>query len=400
MIQTPKSTSTMKDQDIAPWPVYDSDEVDAATYVLKSGHVNYWTGNEGRKFEIEYAKYCGVAHGLVVTNGTAALELALYGLGIGVGDEVVVPARTFIATAAAVALCGAQPVVADIDPISQNLTAETVAKVLSPQTKAVIPVHLAGWPVDMKPIMNLARQQSIMVVEDCAQAHGATIDGRPVGSFGHIGCFSFCQDKIISTGGEGGMIVTNDNAIYQRMWSHRDHGKDFDRSQAPEASPGFKWLATTFGTNWRLTEFQSAIGRIQLKKLPQWTATRRNNAAQLDSALSSLRAVSIPTPPSNLGHAYYKYSGLINTGELKDGWSRDQICAELNSRGVPARVGACPDISREAAFTADTTSQPTHPNAESLADRTFTLPVYPSLSENNISFIANTTRDIILKATR
>ena len=390
----------MGDPALAPWPFYDDDEVDVAARVLRSGRVNYWTGEEGRKFEAEYAAHCAVPHGLVVANGTAALELALYGLGIGPGDEVVVPARTFIATAAAVALCGARPVVADIDSISQNMTAETVEKALSPRTKAIIPVHLAGWPVDMIPLSALAQQHNLMVVEDCAQAHGATIDGKPVGSFGHVGCFSFCQDKIISTGGEGGMVVTDDTAIYRRMWSRRDHGKDFEGSHAHDAAPGFKWLVASFGTNWRLTESQSAIGRLQLKKLPHWTAMRRANAAVLSEGLGSLSAVSVPVPPARLGHAYYKYGGLINTRALKDGWSRDRICAELNRRGVPARVGACPDISREAAFANETGAQPAHPNAESIADRTFILPVHPTLSASNMAFIAETTRDVILAATR
>lgn len=393
-------SKSLGDPALAPWPFYDNDEVDAAARVLRSGRVNYWTGEEGRKFESEYAAHCGVTHGLVVANGTAALELALYGLGIGPGDEVVVPARTFIATAAAVALCGARPIVADIDPRSQNLTAETVAKALTPRTKAIIPVHLAGWPVDMTSLMTLARQHNLMVVEDCAQAHGATIDDKPVGSFGHIGCFSFCQDKIISTGGEGGMVVTNDKAAYQRMWSRRDHGKDFEGSHAPDAAPGFKWLAASFGTNWRLTESQSAIGRLQLKKLPHWTAMRRANAAVLNEAFASLDAVSVPTPLTQFGHAYYKYGGLINTAVLQDGWSRDRICAELNRRGVPARVGACPDITQEAAFAADRGAQPAHPNAESIADRSFILPVHPTLSVSNTTFIAETVRDVVLAATR
>ncbi len=393
-------SKTVGDPALAPWPFYDDDEVDIAARVLRSGRVNYWTGEEGRKFEAEYAAHCGVSHGLVVANGTAALELALYGLGIGAGDEVVVPARTFIATAAAVALCGARPIVADIDPLSQNMTAETVAKVLTSRTKAIIPVHLAGWPADMPSLMTLAGQHNLTVVEDCAQAHGAMIDGKPVGSFGHIGCFSFCQDKIISTGGEGGMVVTNDTAAYQRMWSRRDHGKDFEGSHTPDSATGFKWLAASFGTNWRLTESQSAIGRLQLRKLPHWTAMRRANAAVLNEALASLGAVSIPTPPTPYSHAYYKYGGLINTDALKDDWSRDRICTELNRRGVPARVGACPDISRESAFKGEHGAQPAHPNADSIADRTFILPVHPTLSASNITFIAETTRDVIISATR
>jgi dTDP-4-amino-4,6-dideoxygalactose transaminase len=388
------------DQSLAPWPFYCTDEIDAAARVLRSGRVNYWTGDEGRKFESEYAKHCGVAHALAVTNGTAALELALYGLGIGPEDEVVVPARTFVATAAAVALCGATPVVADIDPFSQNITAETAAAVLSPRTRAIIPVHLAGWPADMASLMVFAKQRNLLVIEDCAQAHGATIAEKPVGSFGDIGCFSFCQDKIISTAGEGGMVVTDNKDIFQRMWSRRDHGKDFERCHTTKNAPGFNWLVTSFGTNWRLTESQSAIGRLQLQKLPQWTAMRRENAATLDAALSSLGAVSLPAPPAHFGHAYYKYCGLIDPDALKSGWSRDQICNALNEKGVPMRVGSCPDISLEPAFSGTYGTQPAHPNAKSIADRTFMLPVHPTLSAGNMTFIADVVRDVILAATR
>jgi dTDP-4-amino-4,6-dideoxygalactose transaminase len=400
MAQKSDSTTMTGDPILAPWPFHDDDELDAVTRVLRSGRVNYWTGDEGCKFEAEYAAYCRVAYGLAVANGTAALELALFGLGIAPGDEVVVPARTFIATAAAVATRGARPVVADVDPLSQNLTAETVSKALSPRTKAIIPVHLAGWPVDMVPLMALARERRLKVVEDCAQAHGAQADGRPVGGVGHVGCFSFCQDKIISTGGEGGMVVTDDETVFQRMWSHRDHGKDFRPSQANDSTPGFRWLVTSFGTNWRLTEPQSAIGRLQLKKLPRWTAMRRANAAALDEALLPLGAVSILVPPNHLSHAYYKYCGLLDLAALKSDWSHDRVCAELNAKGVPARVGACPDVSREAAFGDDAGAQPAHPVAESLADRTFMLPVHPTLSASNMTFIAETVRAVILAATR
>ena len=400
MAQTSNSAATASDPTLAPWPFYDDDEVDAAARVLRSGRVNYWTGDEGRKFEAEYAAHCDIAHGLAVANGTAALELALYGLGIGPGDEVVVPARTFIATAAAVAMRGARPVVADVDPVSQNLTVDTAAAALSPRTKAIIPVHLAGWPVDMTPLMVLARRHGLMVVEDCAQAHGAKIDGKPVGGTGHVGCFSFCQDKIISTGGEGGMVVTDDEAVYQRMWSHRDHGKDYVRSHAPGSELGFKRQVSSFGTNWRLTESQSAIGRLQLQKLPRWTAMRHTNVALLDKAFSALATVTTPAPPAHLSHAYYKYCGLIDPGALKTGWSRDRICGELDAKGVPARVGACPDISWEAAFTGDYDTQPAHPNADNLAGQTFTLPVHPTLSAGNMAFIAEMVRDIIGEATR
>ncbi len=387
------------DPKLAPWPFHDSDEIAAVTDVLASGRVNYWTGERGRAFENAYAAHCGVRFGLGVANGTLALELALYGLGIGPGDDVIVPARTFIATAAAVATRGARPVVADIDPVSQNMTAATVAAALTPRTKAIIPVHLAGWPVDMTPLRALATEKNLAIIEDCAQAHGATVDGKAVGGLAQIGCFSFCQDKIITTGGEGGMVVTDDEALYRRMWSYRDHGKNFDAVHDTGGGQSFKWVADSFGTNWRLTEAQAAIGLLQLSKLPAWIARRRAHASLLNKALAGIDAVSVPRPPAHLHHAYYKFYFFVNTDALAQGWSRDRIVEELIARGVPARVGACPDIAREKAF-ADAGPQPAHPGAQAIEDRTVLLPVHPTLTAGNLAFMTETLRAVVAQAAR
>ncbi|TAL01872.1 MAG: DegT/DnrJ/EryC1/StrS aminotransferase family protein [Rhodospirillaceae bacterium] len=394
-------TRKSADSRLASWPVYEADEIAAVTAVLRSGHGNYWTGNEGHAFEREYAAHCGVAHGLAVANGTVALELALYGLDIGPGDEVIVPAKTFIATAAAVVQRGARPVVADIDPLSQNLTAATVAAALSPRTRAIIAVHLAGWPVDMKPLMELAHTHHMAVIEDCAQANGAADHGRAVGGIGHVGCFSFCQDKIISTGGEGGMVVTADEQAYRRMWAFRDHGKDFQRATATETTAGFQFLVDRFGTNWRMTEMQAAIGRVQLQKLPGWVARRRHIATVLSQALGALNAVKVPDPPDHAHHSFYKFVFQVDPAILKDGWDRDRIIATLEAEGIPARVGGCPDISREAAFAHHgfATTVP-HPGADWLAQRTIMLPVHPTLTDGNVAFLAETTRDVIRAAVR
>jgi dTDP-4-amino-4,6-dideoxygalactose transaminase len=398
--------SPAPDPNLAPWPFHDADEIKAVSDVLASGRVNYWTGDRGRAFEAAYAEHCGVRFALGVANGTNALELALYGLAIGPGDEVVVPARTFIATAAAVALRGARPVVADVDPVSQNMTAETVAAAITARTKAVIPVHLAGWPVEMGPLLALAQSKDIAVIEDAAQAHGARVNGKPVGGLGRIGCFSFCQDKIISTGGEGGMVVTDDEALYRRMWSYRDHGKNFAvthdpniRGQTGGGNAAFKWVADTFGTNWRLTEAQAAIGLAQLAKLPAWTARRRANAEMLDAALVGLNGAAVQRVPEHLTHAYYKYYFFVDEAMLKPEWSRDRICNELIARGVPARVGACPDIAREKAFT-NAGPQPAHPGAASIENRTLLLPVHPTLTPGNMRFMADTLRAVVGEATR
>ena len=261
------------------WPHYDEDEVTAAMRVLQSGRVNYWTGQEGRQFEQEYAALVGAKYAVALMNGSVALEASLVALGMAPGDEVVVTSRTFIASASCVIMRGGRPVMADVDPVSQNITAETIAAALTPRTKGIIAVHLAGWPCDMDPIMNLAREKGLWVVEDCAQANGAIYKGRQVGSMGDVAAFSFCQDKIITTGGEGGMVTTNRHDIWDKIWSYKDHGKSFDAVYYREHPPGFRWLHESFGTNWRMTEMQAAIGRVQLRKLPQWLTLRRRNAA-------------------------------------------------------------------------------------------------------------------------
>ena len=212
----------------SPWPSFSQEEADAVSRVLLSNKVNYWTGQEGREFEREFAAFAGTEYAIAVANGTLALDLALQGLGIGVGDEVVVTPRTFLASATSVINAGATPVFADVDPDTQNITPETVAAVITPKTKAVVCVHLAGWPCDMDGFMALAEEHNLFVIEDCAQAHGATYKDKPVGGLGHVGCWSFCQDKIMSTGGEGGMVTCNDRDLWSRMWSFKDHGKSWD----------------------------------------------------------------------------------------------------------------------------------------------------------------------------
>src|SRR5215469_4989283 len=234
----------------APWPSFEADEIEAVVGVLKSGKINYRTGEQGRLFEEEFAALAGCKHAVAVANGTVALELALCALGIGAGDEVIVPSRTFIASASCVVMRGAVPVIADVEATSGNLTAETIRPLLSAKTKAIIAVHLAGWPCDMDAIVALARDRGIKVIEDCAQAHGATYKGRPVGWLGDAGAFSFCQDKILSTGGEGGLITTDDERVWNMAWSFKDHGKSFDAVYNREHPPGFRWLHESFGTNW------------------------------------------------------------------------------------------------------------------------------------------------------
>lgn len=376
------------------WPVFDDEQVAAVQRVLRSGQVNYWTGSEGRRFEEEYAAALGVRHAIAVANGTVALELALTALGIGPGDEVVVPSRTFIATASAVVARGAWPVVADIDHDSQNLTAETVEAALTPRTRAIIAVHVGGWPCDMDPLLALAERHGMFVVEDCAQAHGATSRGRPVGSMGHINAFSFCQDKILTTGGEGGLVTTNDSALWERAWSYKDHGKNRLATLDGSKTGAFRFLHDSFGTNWRLTEMQAAIGRIQLRRLPAWVARRRAHAARIVAGLADVPGIRFPLPGEGVEHSFYRLYGFVDAHALAPGWTRDRILQELNSRGVPAGCGSCGEIYREKAFAKIGPVAPL-PVARVLHETSLAFLVHPTLHDTTIDRTIDAVRGVL-----
>jgi len=334
----------------APWPSFSQDEIDAVTRVLKSGRVNYWTGDEGTQFEAEFAAFIDCKHAVAVANGTVALELALEALGIGQGDEVIVTSRTFIASASCAVMRGATPVMADVDRDSQNITAETIQAALTPRTRAIIAVHLAGWPCDMDPILEVAREHGLKVIEDCAQALGALYKGRPVGSIGDVNAFSFCQDKILTTGGEGGMLTTNGTDFWSRAWAFKDHGKSYDTVYQRHHPPGYRWLHETFGTNWRMTEIQSAMGRVLLRKLPQSIEVRRDLAAMLTERFSQIPALRVTRPGPEVLHSYYKYYVFLRTERLRNGWDRQRILEAINAEGVPSFVGSCSEIYLERAF--------------------------------------------------
>jgi dTDP-4-amino-4,6-dideoxygalactose transaminase len=367
-----------------PWPCFDSDEIDAAAAVLRSGKVNYWTGIEGREFEKEFASYTDCKYAVAVANGTVALELALYGLGIGPGDEVIVPSRTFIASASCVVMRGAIPVIADVDAESQNLTADTIWHLLSPRTKAIVAVHLAGWPCDMDPILELAREHGLKVIEDCAQAHGAICKGRPVGGLGDVAAFSFCQDKIMTTGGEGGMLTTNDETIWKRSWSFKDHGKSYDAVYNHQNPAGFRWLHESFGTNWRLTEMQSAIGRVLLKKLPFFVETRRKNAAILTQGFLKLAGLRVPLPPTEIHHSYYKFYSFVRPEKLRAGWNRDRIMAAISAEGIPCFSGTCSEIYLEKAFHRGLGPAQRLEVARELGETSLMFLVHPTLNEKDM----------------
>ena len=382
-----------------PWPFFAEDEIQAAATVLRSGKVNQWTGEEVRSFEREFAARSHCEFGVAVANGTLALELALWATDVSPGDDVLVTSRTFIASASAVVMGGARPIMADVDPESQNVTVDTLRAAMTPATRAIIAVHLAGWPCDMGPIMAFAEEEGLTVIEDCAQALGASYEGRPVGSLGHVAAFSFCQDKILTTGGEGGMVTTNDRAIWERAWSRKDHGKSFDAVFQRTHPPGFRWLHEDFGSNYRMTEMQAAIGRRQLQKLDGWVETRRRFAAMLDAELSPISALRVTRPPESVHHAYYKYYAFVRPDQLREGWDRDRIMVAVSDSGVPCYSGSCSEIYQEAAFaSAGYAPRERLPTARALGETSLMLLVHPTLTEGNIRHTAREVRRAFAQA--
>jgi len=369
----------------SPWPSFSEEEANAARDVILSNRVNYWTGQVCRQFEQEFAAWAGVRHAVALANGTVALDLALKALGIGAGDEVVVTSRTFLASVSCIVNAGAVPIFADVDRDTQNITASTIEAVLTPRTRAVICVHLAGWPCDMDPIMALAKKHDLKIIEDCAQAHGALYKGRPVGSIGDVGAWSFCQDKIMTTGGEGGMVTTNDSKLWSFMWSYKDHGKSWEAVYERQHAPGFRWLHERFGTNWRMIEVQAAIGRIQLAKMSDWQARRLANARRIWEAAAALPGLRVPMPPVEITHAAYKCYVFVDFSQLAEGWTRDAILEAINERGVPCFSGSCSEVYLERAFdgTGWRPEQPL-PIARELGASSLMFMVHPTLTDAEI----------------
>lgn len=383
------------------WPIYSVEEIDSVAKVLQSGKVNYWTGEQGRLFEKEYAAYLGVNHVIAVANGTNALELCLHALGIGPGDEVIVPCRTFMASASCVVQMGAKPVVCDVDLISQNLTVETIKPHVNAKTKAIIAVHLGGWPCDMEALMAFAKEHNLYVIEDCAQIHGAYLNGKPLGSFGDMAAFSFCQDKIMTTMGEGGLVATNNEEWFKRAWAYKDHGKGYDTVYKKQHPAGFRWLHDTFGSNYRMTEAQAAVGRSQLKKLSHWQKIRQKNAEIFNQAFKALNVVFVPKLPEHIIHAYYRYYAFLQPENLKVGWNRDRIINEINAQGIWCQVGSCSEIYLEEAFIkAGLAPKERFKNAKQLGETSIAFLVDPIYTESEMQDAAKTIASVLQSAMR
>ena len=377
----------------SPWPKFTQHEADAVSRVLLSNKVNYWTGEECRQFEREFADWTGSKYAIALGNGTLALDVALQALDIGAGDEVIVTPRTFIASISSIVNAGATPIFADVDEATGNITVETITAVLSDKTKGIVCVHLAGWPCDMDSIMALVDEHDLYVIEDCAQAHGARYKGRSVGSIGHVGAWSFCQDKIMTTGGEGGMVTTDSELLWRKMWAYKDHGKSYAAVYETEQSPGYNWLHESFGTNWRMTEMQGVLGRIQLNKMSEWTAKRTTNAEAILEACSKWESKGYLCVPrlehlaqfSNANHAYYKLYVYVQSDNLPTGWTRDRIIEAINNQGVPCFSGSASEVYLEKAFD-NTGLRPSVrlPIAKQLGESSLMFLVHPTLTAAEI----------------
>ncbi|WP_340300724.1 DegT/DnrJ/EryC1/StrS family aminotransferase [Roseobacter sp. HKCCD5988] len=387
----------------ASWPAHSNDELLAVQNVLKSGKTNYWTGLECKNFEVEFASYCKSKYAIAVSNGTVALELAISSIGISPGDEIIVTARSFFASASAIVNSGAVPIFADVDPDTQNITAETIAPLITSRTRAVLCVHLAGFPCDLDPILSLVKNKNIYVVEDCAQAHGAMYKGRPVGGIGDVGCWSFCQDKIMSTGGEGGMITTNSTDLWTKMWSLKDHGKSYEKVNEIHNGSEFRWLHDTFGTNGRMTEMQAVIGRMQLNKLERWNKIRNQNCSAIWSAAASCSTLRVPKlscdgcnvefcdASASCRNAAYKCYVFVRAGAS----TRDRFLHEIRARGVPCSTGSCPEIYLEQAFTRSNKALQTRlPISKKLGETSLMFLCHPTLTKANIDLTCSVLNDV------
>ncbi len=334
------------------WPQFDEDAIAAVTAVLRSGKVNYWTGLKGMEFEEAFAAWQGSTYAVSCATGTAALHVALSALGIGPGDEVIVPSYTFIATSFAVVQAGAIPRFADVNIDDHCISIASAEKLLSTRTRAIIPVHLYGNVCDMDPLMAFAKAHDLFVIEDNAEAFGGKYKGRKTGTIGHMAACSFCQNKTFTTGGEGGMVTTDDEGLAWQARSVRDHGYDVkDRLNLLALEQKLSYIHNRVGWNYRMTEMQSAIGLSELARIDAWNLpARRRNARILMDALCGLPQVThlpIDTPERRNGWYVCAFSLDIERMHC----TIDEFVAAAAAEGAPCWRVFWPQCHTERAFT-------------------------------------------------
>jgi dTDP-4-amino-4,6-dideoxygalactose transaminase len=360
------------------WPQFNEKMIASVTQVLQSGKVNQWTSPLVANFEKKFAEYFGCKYAVAVFNGTVALELCLKALDLCAGDEVIVTPRTFIASASCAAWYGIIPKFVDVDPDSQNITLEHIKKAITPKTKAVILVHLAGWPCQLEEICQYCHEQGIYVIEDCAQSHGAKYNGKYAGTWGDINAWSFCQDKILTTCGEGGMVTTNNEQLYKRAWSLKDHGKGYDRVYNTQHPSGFRWLHEQIGTNWRMLPIQACVGIEALDELDSWVNHRRTIVNIYNQQLVGVKGVRLTIPPDNVYHSYYKYYFFIEPEQFTI--SRDKILELIAKENIFAQIGSCGEVYQEKALAPFAPKERCH-NAKWLFETSIMLKCDPCISE-------------------
>lgn len=361
-----------------PWPHFEEAEKRAVQAVLDSDDVNYHRGVCGITFERRFAEWVGVRYGLAVTNGGAALQCAVAASGARPGDEVIVPAHTYIASDLAAVWAGATPVFADCDPATLNVSAETIEPLITERTRAIVAVHMYGRPCTMDGIMALAQERGLMVIEDCAQSHGATYGGRRTGAIGHIAAFSFCQTKHMTTGGEGGMVVTDDLDLARLARAEAHYGALYE---APDESGRWRGSArgSIIGYNLRMTEMQSAIGLAMLDRLDDYVATRRRLAAYLTEGLAGTALRPIPEGADRT-HSYFRYDTLFDEEAVS--LSRNEYVRAVGAEGVPISMGSSFMNHRDPRF-AGLKRDTDCPVSEEIGRRVVTLEVYPTITEND-----------------
>ena len=383
------------------WPIYTKEETAKVIKVLKSNKVNYWTGIEGKKFEKEFSNFFKIKYTCAIANASLGLECALKALNVKNGDEVIVPSKSYVSSASCVVNVNAKPVFADVDLNSQNITSNTIKKLINSKTKAIICVHLGGYPCDMKNILELCKKHKIKIIEDCSQAHGAKIRKKYVGTFGDISVWSFCNDKIISTLGEGGMIGTNNKDLYERIWQLKEIGKVRKLMIKKYKNTAYRWVHNTFGTNLRLTEIQSAVGRMQLKRLKNFIKIRNFNSKKILNNLEKFKSVSVPIIPKKFTHAFYRCYVRIDKKNLKNGWSKYKIIENLIKQGVPCNEGSCSELYREKSFKKfGYIPKKRLKNARKLSESSIAFQVDHSINLNQLQKIIISIKQTFLKATK
>ena len=390
------------------YPKFNKNSIKKVQAVLKSGKVNYWTGNECKQFEKEFSTYIGNKYSVAVSNGSVALEIVLRALNLKKGDRVIVTPRSFIISASCVLNVGLIPIFADVDN-NGNLSIEGIKKKYNNSVKAIIVVHLNGLSCDLDPILNFTRKKNIYLIEDCSQAHGAMYKGKKVGSYGDISTWSFCQDKIISTGGEGGMISTNNKKLWLNCWSLKDHGKNHHSCFIKKHKTGFRWLQDYKGSNYRMTEIQAALGREQLKTLDK-QIYKRNIIVNLylRGLKEYYQKFDILDKPdfknkscclknkscTKCGHAYYRLNLFINVKKI----NQIELLEKLNNKKINCGIGACPEIYREKIFKKlKLCPKKRLVKAKILGETSIVFPINPFKSLANIKLEINSIKKILNK---